>query len=192
MSNDYLKNVLTDPDAMEVLNPNNESYIKGGQGAAWETNLGLGQLRKWAEAGLSYKQIATNMGVSLTSLVTWRKESPLIERALDIGRQQADIQVANALFQSAVGKTTIERRVETNTSVDGLVSTKEVVTEREHKGETSAQIFWLKNRASDAWRDRTAPSHQTVNISEKNDEIRKYLYLSDDNFLVEETDDVDE
>ena len=180
MDHELMKKIIDgEPDPMpEKLNPDRESYLTG-QGQAWETELGLRQLRSWAEAGLSYIQIANNVGVTRATFSRWRKESPLLQRALDIGRQTADIQVANALFENAVGAVTKERRVETKTDADGQVSTREVEVETKHRGDTAAQLFWLKNRMPEDWRERQEALGGTANLSETNAEIAKYLYVVD-------------
>lgn len=185
-------NLPAKPDKSEwaldksLIGDGREHYLGSGQGRAWETDMGLRQLREWAENGLSYKQVATNIGIAETTLSNWRKGSPLIEHALNLGRQKADIEVTNALFKNAVGSELEEVREETRVDADGNVESKVVRTKRQQKGDTNAQIFWLKNRAEDAWRDRQAPTHQTVNIGDANKEMVKYLYLSDDNFLVKD------
>lgn len=170
------------------LNPLNETHLSG-QGEVWEQEVALQLIRRWAEGGLTYKQLATNMGITSSTLSRWRKDSPLIQRAIDRGRQKADIEVTNALFKSAVGGTVKERREETRVDADGLVyDTKIVEVEREVKGDVSAQTFWLKNRAAEEWKDKQDTDRHVLSIGDANEAIMKYIYLRDDDFLVEEND----
>ena len=68
----------------------------------------------------------------------------------------ADIQVENALFKSACGyeyeEVTEERKLNPTTGQFEMVVTKRV--KRQVQPSNTAQIFWLKNRKPDTWRDR--------------------------------------
>ena len=90
----------------------------------WEVDEKILLLQGWARNGLTNEQIASNMSIGITTLWEWRKKSPKIANALKIGKDEADIQVENALYKAAL------------------------------KGNTTAMIFWLKNRRSKEWRDK--------------------------------------
>lgn len=116
----------------------------------WLTKEGLLRLQGWARDGLTDEQIATNMGISVASLYNWKRDHLEIFEALKEGKEVVDRQVENALLKSALGYTydevTEERRD------DELVVTK--VVHKEVQPNTTAQIFWLKNRKRAEWRDR--------------------------------------
>src|SRR5690606_31072570 len=112
----------------------------------WITEEGLLQLEGWARDGLTDEQIANNMGISPSTLYEWKKRYPEISEALKKGKEIVDRQVENALLKSALG---FEYEEETVTQRG------EVVTIRKYeKPNTTAQIFWLKNRKPEAWRDK--------------------------------------
>nr|DAG16747.1 MAG TPA: terminase small subunit [Caudoviricetes sp.] len=90
----------------------------------WETEEKILLLQGWARNGLTNEQIASNMDIVVSTLWEWRKKSPKISNALKIGKDEADIQVENALYKAAL------------------------------EGNTTAMIFWLKNRKSKDWRDK--------------------------------------
>lgn len=90
----------------------------------WEAEEKILLLKGWARNGLTNEQIASNMGIAVSTLWEWRKKSPEISNALKIGKDEADLQVENALYKEAL------------------------------KGNTTAIIFWLKNRKSKEWRDK--------------------------------------
>ena len=90
----------------------------------WEDKDSLFLLESWARDGLTEAQIAGNIGISARTLLNWRKRSIPIFLALKKGKEVADFQIENALFKSALD------------------------------GNVTAQIFWLKNRRPDKWRDR--------------------------------------
>lgn len=116
----------------------------------WLTKEGLIKLQGWARDGLSDEQIAANMGIGIRTLYEWKQRYPQIMQALKEGKDIVDRQVENALLKSALGYTydevTKERRD------DMLVVTK--VVHKEVQPNTTAQIFWLKNRKRLEWRDR--------------------------------------
>ena len=116
----------------------------------WLTKEGLLRLQGWARDGLTDAQIATNMGINVATLYRWENEFCDIRNALKDGKEVVDRQVENALLKSAMGYTfdevTEERRD------DELVVTK--VVHKEVQPNTTAQIFWLKNRKRAEWRDR--------------------------------------
>lgn len=90
----------------------------------WETEEKILLLQGWARNGLTNEQIASNMDIVVSTLWEWRKKSPKISNALKVGKDEADIQVENALYKAAL------------------------------EGNTTAMIFWLKNRRSKEWRDK--------------------------------------
>lgn len=116
----------------------------------WLTKEGLLRLQGWARDGLTDEQIATNMGISVASLYNWKRDHLEIFEALKEGKDVADRQVENALFKSALGYTFDE--VTKELKDDELVVTK--VVHKEVQPNTTAQIFWLKNRKRAEWRDR--------------------------------------
>nr|DAV12899.1 MAG TPA: terminase small subunit [Caudoviricetes sp.] len=116
----------------------------------WLTKEGLLRLQGWARDGLTDEQIATNVGINVATLYRWENEFCDIRNALKDGKEVVDRQVENALLKSALGymydEVTEERRD------DELVVTK--VVHKEVQPNTTAQIFWLKNRKRAEWRDR--------------------------------------
>lgn len=90
----------------------------------WITEDKLKVLKGWAMSGLTKEQIANNIGISRSLLYEWTDRSKEFADALRRGIQEADAKVVNALYESAIN------------------------------GNTTAQIFWLKNRISDKWRDK--------------------------------------
>ena len=90
----------------------------------WLTHEGLVLLEGWARDGLTQDQIAKNMGVSLSTLKIYLKNHLPIMTALKKGKEVADYEVENVLYAKAMS------------------------------GDTTAIIFWLKNRKPKKWRDR--------------------------------------
>lgn len=90
----------------------------------WLTDDGLTLLGGWARDGLTDEQIARNMGCAYSTFRVWKDKFPAISAALKRSKEIVDYEVENALLDKALS------------------------------GDTTAQIFWLKNRRPDKWRDK--------------------------------------
>ena len=113
----------------------------------WLTPEGLLKIEGWARDGLTDEQIAENIGITAATLYEWKKRFSDISEALKKGKEVVDFEVENALFKNAIN------------------------------GDTTAQIFWLKNRRPDKWRDK-----QNIELSKPIDDTAKELeaYFNDD------------
>ena len=116
----------------------------------WLEPDGLTLLEGWARAGLTDEQIAEKIGCGVRTLYDWKNRFPQISQALKKGKEIVDIQVENALLKRALGYDYKEQRIE-KSDKDG---TKIVQTIRHVPADTTAQIFWLKNRRPDKWSDK--------------------------------------
>lgn len=117
----------------------------------WLTEERLILLEGWARDGLTDEQIASNMGISVATLYRWKKKYCEICEALKKGKEVVDRKVENALLKAALGYEYEEEAV-TNKG--------EVVTVRKYQpSNTTAGIFWLKNRKPDMWRDKQQHEH---------------------------------
>lgn len=112
----------------------------------WLTPEGLIKLEGWARDGLTDEQIAQNIGINPATLYDWKNKYDEISKTLKKGKEVVDYEVENALLKRALGYTVKEEKL----TKDGEV----VELEREVPGDVTAQIFWLKNRKPDAWRDK--------------------------------------
>lgn len=152
------------------------SWVAKGKYEYWLTPEGLLKLEGWARDGLIEEQIVKNMGISRSTLNDWKKKYPDILNTLKKGKEVADRNVENALYESAIGK---------KYKVKKPIKVKEVqyrdgkrVKEVEHieyaeeemviPPNTTAQIFWLKNRKPDVWRDK-----QDVHVKDDTDKKKK-------------------
>lgn len=104
-------------------------------------------IQGWASDGLTDQQIASNLGISIDSFYTYKKQFSEFSEAIKKGKEVADYEVQNALFRTATGFHYYEQ---TTTATGEVMSLRKFC-----KPNTSAQIFWLKNRCPDKWRDKT-------------------------------------
>ena len=128
----------------------------------WLTQEGLLKLEAWARDGLVDEQIAKNMGISRSTLNEWIKKYPDISDTLKKSKEIADIQIENALFERAKGGIHRVKKVFKVKHVyydeKGRKCEKEELETAEDEvytaGDTTAQIFWLKNRMPEKWREK--------------------------------------
>lgn len=104
----------------------------------------------WARDGLTDEQIAHNMGIATGTLYRWKEEHREICEALKRGKAVVDRMVENALLKRALGYEYEEVREKYELGV----CTERIVTKKEVIPDTTAQIFWLKNRKPEEWRDK--------------------------------------
>lgn len=141
----------------------------------WLTEEGLLLLEGWARNGLTDEQIAHNMGISVATLYNWKSKHLEILESLKKGKEVVDIQVENALLKKALGiKETVKKAIKVK---EVKYDEGKRVSEKEHieyvdeevfvPPDTTAQIFWLKNRQPDKWRDKV----ENVNINQPDREI---------------------
>lgn len=113
----------------------------------WMTDDKLVILEGWARDGLTDEQIAANVGISVRTLYRWKQQYCQICHALKKGKDTADREIENALFKRAKGYDFTETRIKKK---DGVVVEETVIT-KHIPGDTTAQIFWLKNRKPEYW-----------------------------------------
>ena len=114
----------------------------------WLSEEGLLLLQAWARDGLTDEQISEKMDIVKSTLYEWKKKFPDISEALKKGKEVVDIQVENALLKRALGFTYDEVTYEFGEEIKRV---RKMVAPN-----VTAQIFWLKNRMPDKYRDNPA------------------------------------
>lgn len=140
-----------------------------GKSAEWLTPEGLLKIEGWARDGLTDEQISKNIGISRSTLNVWKDRYSDISDALKRGKDVIDRQVENALLKRALGYEYEEVKEKFE---DGVI-TERTVTKKEVVPDTTAQIFWLKNRKPDKWRDK--PGYEDTSELDRLDAILKGL-----------------
>lgn len=112
------------------------------------------EARKLCELGATDIDLADFFEVSDRTIYRWAAEFPDFCQALKAGKDVADERVERSLYHKAVGYTFDSEKVFQHQGV--IVRTKT----REHVApDTTAAIFWLKNRKSAEWRDVSRTEH---------------------------------
>jgi hypothetical protein len=104
----------------------------------WLSQDKLILLEGWARDGLTNEQIANNMGINPSTLYDYINKYSKISNALKKGKEVVDFEVENALLKSAL------------------------------EGNVTAQIFWLKNRKPNNWREKVEIKNDTAEEINKN------------------------
>jgi hypothetical protein len=111
-------------------------------------------IEAWCRDGLTDEQIYKNLDISHESFYKYKKEHVEFTDTLKRGKEVIDVMVENALLKSALG---YEYEEEAMTR-DGPERLRKVA----HPN-TTALIFWLKNRKPKEWRDKhEIESHSEV------------------------------
>jgi hypothetical protein len=114
------------------------------------------QVYKLCLLGATDKQIADFFDVSEQTINAWKKTEPEFLESLKEGKDDADAVIAQSLFHRAKGYSHPEDKI-FNDSGSPLV----VPTTKHYPPDTTACIFWLKNRQPTLWRDKQEIDHTT-------------------------------
>ena len=152
-----------------------EHKTKKGKYHDWVTPEGLTLIQGWARSGLSNEQIAENIGINQATLYTWVKKHNEINEAIKKGKEVSDYEVENAMYKSAIGYEVEEVKTFIEKTEDGKEKKKIERTTKHIAPNVTAQIFWLKNRKPDEWKDRTEQKINANVTSNKLDDILKQL-----------------
>ena len=90
----------------------------------WIESDGLTLLAAWARDGMTDDEIAKKIGISRSTLHEWKRKFSDISDTLKKGKELVDVEVENALLKKALS------------------------------GDTTAMIYWLKNRKPRQWREK--------------------------------------
>jgi hypothetical protein len=123
------------------------------------------QARKLCELGATDEEVAAFFDVSTRTIYRWQSANEGFCQSLKAGKVAADERVERSLYHRAVGYTFDSEKVFQFQGQIVRTPTKEHVPP-----DTTAAIFWLKNRKPSEWRDvRTLEgtvNHQLAGVSD--------------------------
>lgn len=137
------------------------------------------QAYKLALLGAKNPELADFFEVNTDTIKEWRKIHPEFSAALKKGKELADMRVSKNLYKRANGFYYDEvTHEEIEIKQPGAEVGKKIIVPATLKKvvrkmvvpDTTAQIFWLKNRQPDKWRDKnelslTVPEEQVFTIA---------------------------
>ncbi|SRR6266540_108677 len=122
------------------------------------------QAYKLCLLGSTDKQLANFFEVEEKTVNTWKKQQTEFLQSLKRGKNEADANVASKLYTRAIGYSYEEVTFEKIGSKEALEKTpneqiavevyKKKLVIKQIPPDTTAQIFWLKNRQREHWRDK--------------------------------------
>lgn len=126
-------------------------------------------LEGWARDGLTDEQIAKNIGIATSTFYEWKKKEIEFSEALKKGKEVIDFEVENALLKKALGYTITLNKQKVTKDGDVVDITEEVHV----PPDTTAQIFWLKNRKPNNWKDRVETDEDKEAVANASQVIAK-------------------
>ena len=107
------------------------------------------QARKIATLGATDREAAEFFDVTESTLNLWKHTYPEFSESLKVGKEQADERVEQSLYRRALGYSHDATKIAVNAA--GEVT--QVPFVERYPPDTTAAIFWLKNRKPAEWRD---------------------------------------
>ena len=104
----------------------------------------------YALLGATDKEMADLFSVTERTLNQWKKDYPEFLQSLKKGKNIADANVASRLYNRAIGYDC--KATKFATSEGKITDSKEYI--EHYPPDTTAAIFWLKNRHAENWRDK--------------------------------------
>ncbi|HPJ97016.1 MAG TPA: hypothetical protein PK022_06870 [Syntrophales bacterium] len=126
--------------------------------------IDLSRLETLYSIGLIDAQVCKVLEITEQTLSLYKKDDKLFA-AIKRGKQVADDRVERALYERATGYSHPDTDIRV---VDGKIVTTEII--KHYPPDTTACIFWLKNRRRAEWRDKQEVEHSgnlTVNVIDR-------------------------
>ena len=112
------------------------------------------QTRKLCLLGAIDKELADFFEVEEKTINNWKEEFPDFLQSLKSGKELADAEVASKLYHRANGYEHKEDKIFNDNGIPLVVP-----TTKHYPPDTTAAIFWLKNRQPKRWRDKQDVEH---------------------------------
>ena len=137
-----------------------------GRNSKYDTSV-CDVVHDFALLGATDAEMAAALGIAESTFYEWQKRYPEFSEALKKGKAPADKSVATALYNKALGAEWVEeqpiklKRVEYDNGKRVLEEERveTVLVTRRAPPDTTAIIFWLKNRRSADWHDAKRHEH---------------------------------
>ena len=133
-----------------------EEINKGGRPTKYDPKMNK-QAYELTLLGYTDKQLADFFYIAESTLNNWKIEYPLFLESIKKGKEPADAAIALSLFNRAKGTSIPDSYPVKKTTKDkegNEVETVEFIPMKKHlPPDVTAQIFWLKNRQPEKWRD---------------------------------------
>lgn len=142
------------------------------------------QAYKLCLLGHTDEELAQFFEIATSTLYEWKNEYPEFSEAIKKGKEIADMDVAVKLLERAKGAVVVRQQAikmkDTQYSNDGKKISEEERIEvvdlvHQEAPDTTALIFWLKNRKSSQWRDKQDIQHSGSISTMSDDDLEKRI-----------------
>ena len=115
---------------------------------------------KLALLGCTIKEMGEIFGVTEETMFQWMEKYPKLSESIKAGRSDADANVADRLYQKAMGYSHDSEEIKVVSDGMGIGSSVVRVPVKKHyPPDSTAAIFWLKNRQPAKWREKQEIEH---------------------------------
>lgn len=114
------------------------------------------QVEKLCKLGATDKEIADFFEVDVSTVNNWKIDYPEFLESIREGKDLADANIASSLYHRALGYSHADVDIRV---VDKTIVQTDVI--KHYPPDSTAAIFWLKNRRPKDWRDRQEIDHTT-------------------------------
>jgi len=126
-----------------------DSVMPAGRPTEYDPKKTAKQAKKACLMGATDKDLADFFEVSETTINNWKNQHPEFLESIKRGKEVADANVAKSLYDRAMGYEHPEVHV---SNYQGAITLTPLV--KRYPPDTTAGIFWMKNRQPDKWSDR--------------------------------------
>lgn len=116
--------------------------------------LDLDQVRMMARKGWTDKEMAEFFKVSEQTINNWKDRDSEFLLSLKLGKDEADSKVERSLYEKATGYSHPDTHI---SNFQGEITVTPII--KHYAPDTTAAIFWLKNRKPVEWRDKQEVQH---------------------------------
>ncbi len=129
------------------------------------------QAAKLCALGATDAQLADFFDVAVSTVQLWKVQHPEFSDSIRVPKAEADDRVEQSLYRRALGYEHDEVDIRTVSVGQGMSEIVQTPIRKHYPPDTTAAMFWLKNRRSDKWRDKVEAdlNHSgaiTVNIKQ--------------------------
>lgn len=114
-------------------------------GGGWTTGKGLERICQWAQLGLTDEEIASNVGVTVSTYRKWKKKIPAFAEAIENATSVPELELEKSMFDLATGKIYVEEIKSVIDPTTGKIIRIEK-TKKQLPPNPALQMFLAKNR----------------------------------------------
>ncbi len=118
--------------------------------------------------GMTIAEVANNIQVNISTLQTWMNRYPEVRKAYDEGRWESLLVIEESLYRKAKGYEYEETKEYSGTDSLGRPWSRTVTTTKRVEPDTTALIYYTKNRYPERWRDAWHVTGGGTNMTQVN------------------------